>query len=236
MIGYTRSSEPVLIDSGKARLAGVLEFPAHPCGVVLFAHGRDSSRLSARSNYLAGEMRRAGLATLLLDLFGLQEHERGELGADIALLGARLASTADWLAAEPETRALPLGLFGAGAETAAALRLAAGRPAQVAAVVSRGGRPDLAGADALRRVRAPTLLIVGEQDTAAIASNRMALDLLDAEKDLAVIRGATRLCDEPNPLREVARLSARWFKGYLGTQAPPRGQIAAPAPKLKPRA
>jgi len=210
------SSEPVLIASGKALLPGVLELPPSPRGIVLFAHGSGSSRLSPRNNYVAGELRRAGLGTLLLDLLSRDEDSHHENRFDIALLGARLGDAVSWLAQQPETSGGALGLFGASTGSAAALQLAAGRPGDIAAVVSRGGRPDLAGADELARVRAPTLMIVGGEDHAVVELNRQALRDLSCEKELVVVRGATHLFEEPGALKEVARLAARWFKGYLG--------------------
>ena len=210
------SSELVLVASGTERLPGVLELPPGPRGMVLFAHGSGSSRLSPRNSYVAGELRRAGLGTLLLDLLSRDEDSEYAHRFDIALLGARLDDAARWLAEEPETKGLALGLFGASTGAAAALQLAASRPDEIAAVVSRGGRPDLAGGEALARVRAPTLLIVGGEDHAVIELNRQALRELTCEKELAVVRGATHLFEEPGALKEVARLAARWFKGYLG--------------------
>jgi putative phosphoribosyl transferase len=216
VINFTYSSEPVLIASGEATLAGVLELPPNPSGMVLFPQHSGSHRLSPRSSYLAGEFRRAGLATLLLDLLGIDEDGGEKHQSDIAMLGTRLAAATDWLAAEPETKKLALGLFGTGSDAAAALQVAASRADRIAAVVSRGGRPDLAGPDALARVRAPTLLIVGEEDHELIEFNRRALDQLSCEKDLAVIRGATYPFAEQRIPPEVARLAARWFKGYFG--------------------
>jgi len=221
VINFISSSEPVLIASGAVRLTGVLEFPQSPCGMVLLTQCADTRRLSPRSSFLADELRRAGLATLLIDLLGIDEARGKQQRFDIALLGARLGSVTDWLAAEPETRKLALGLYGAGSDAAAAAQLAARRPEQIAAVVSCGGRLDLAGADALARVRAPTLLIVGEEDRAVIQLNREALGQLSCEKDLAVIRGTTHPCREQSTLEEVARLAARWFKGYFGGRAQP---------------
>ena len=183
---------------------------------MLFAHGSGSGRLSPRNSYVAGELRRAGLGTLLLDLLSRDEDSDDRHRFDIALLGARLGDAARWLALQPETRAFALGLFGASTGAAAALRLAADRPEQIAAVVSRGGRPDLAGDDELARVRAPTLLIVGGEDRAVVGLNRQALRDLTCEKELAVVRGATHLFEEPGALKDVARLAARWVKGYLG--------------------
>lgn len=210
------SSELVLVASGTERLPGVLELPPGPRGMVLFAHGSGSSRRSPRNSYVAGELRRAGLGTLLLDLLSRDEDSEYEHRFDIALLGARLDDAARWLADEPETKGLALGLFGASTGAAAALQLAASRPDEIAAVVSRGGRPDLAGYDELARVRAPTLLIVGGEDHAVVELNRQALRDLTCEKELVVVRGATHLFEEPGALKEVARLATRWFKGYLG--------------------
>lgn len=210
------SSEPVIIASGKTQLRGLLELPSSPRGIVLFAHGSGTSRLSPRNNYVAGELCRAGLGTLLLDLLSRDEDNCHANRFDIALLGARLGHAVRWLADEPETKGLALGLFGASAGTAAALQLAADRPDEIAAVVSRGGRPDLASREALARVRAPTLLIAGGKDRTAIEFNRQALPELGCEKELAVIRDASHLFEEAGALAEVARLAARWFRGYLG--------------------
>ena len=216
MINFTCSSEPVLIASGKTTLAGVLELPPNPSGMVVFPQYSGARRLWPRNNYLANELRRAGLATLSLDLLGINEEGGAKHRSDVALLGTRLAAATDWLAADPETNRLALGLFSSGSDAAAALQLAASRADRVAAVVSRGGRPDLAGPDALARVRAPTLLIVGEEDRALIEFNRRALDQLSCEKDLALIRRATYPFEEQRIQQEVARLAARWFKGYFG--------------------
>jgi putative phosphoribosyl transferase len=215
-MNVSSSSQLVLVASGTERLPGVLELPRGPRGMVLFAHDSGSSRLSPRNSYVAGELRRAGLGTLLLDLLSRDEDSEYGHRFDIALLGARLDDAARWLAEEPETKGLALGLFGASTGAAAALQLAASRPDEIAAVVSRGGRPDLAGGEALARVRAPTLLIVGGEDHAVIELNRQALRKLACEKELAVVRGATHLFEQPGALKEVARLAARWLKGYLG--------------------
>lgn len=210
------SNELVHIASGNARLAGTLALPPAAHGLVLFPHGSGSSRLSSHNTYVAGELRRAGLGTLLLDLLSRDEDSKDRHRFDLALLSARLGDAARWLARQPETREFALGLFGASTGAAAALRLAADRPEQVAAVVSRGGRPDLAGSDELARVRAPTLLIVGGEDHAVVELNRQALRDLSCEKELVVVRGATHQFEEPGALKEVASLAARWFKGYLG--------------------
>jgi dienelactone hydrolase len=216
VINAAFSSEPVYVTSGKTRLAGMLELPQSPRGLVLFAHGSGSGRLSPRNSYVAGELRRAGLGTLLLDLLSRDEDNDDRHRFDIALLSARLGDAVHWLAQQPETMRFALGLFGASTGAAAALQLAAGRPEQIAAVVSRGGRPDLAGYDELARVRAPTLLIVGSEDRTVVELNRQALRDLTCEKELVVVRGASHLFEEPGALPEVARLAARWFKGYLG--------------------
>ena len=221
VINFNCSSEPVLIASGKTTLAGVLELPPNPSGMVVFPQNNGARRLWPRNNYLANELRRAGLATLLLDLIGMDEDTGEKHRSDIALLGTRLAAATDWLAAEPETKKLALGLFGSGSDAAAALQLAASRPERIAAVVVRSGRPDLAGADALARVRAPTLLIVGEEDCSVIGFNRRALDQLSCEKDLALIRGGTYPGEGQHTLHEIARLAARWFKGYFGGDVRP---------------
>lgn len=210
------SSERVLIASGKARLAGTLALPPNPSGLVLFAHGSGSGRLSPRDSYVAAELRGAGLGTVLLDLLSRDEASNDKFSFDIALLSQRLGDAVHWLAQQPETRGHALGLFSAGTGAAAALQLAAERPEQIAAVVSRGGRPDLASADELARVRAPTLLIVGSEDHAVVERNRQAMRDLSCEKELVVVRSATHLFEEPGALAEVARLAARWFKGYLG--------------------
>jgi putative phosphoribosyl transferase len=216
MMDFTGSSEPVLIASGKTRLAGVLELPPNPSGLVLYTRDSGVRHPSSGSSHFVNELRRAGLASLRLEPPGLDKHGSDANRFDLGLLGSRLSAATDWLAAEAETRALMFGLFGTGAEAAAALQIAARRPEHVAAVVARGGRLDLADADALSRVRAPTLLIVGEDDGSAITYNRRALNQLGCEKDLAVIRGATYPTAQPGVLQEAARLAVRWFKGYLG--------------------
>ena len=216
MTKVASSSELVHVGSGKARLAGMLELPPHPYGLVLFAHGGGSDRLPPRNSYLAGELRRARMGTLLLELLSRDEDRDERHRFDIGLLGARLGDAARWLAQQPQTRELALGLFGASTGAAAALQLAADHPEQIAAVVSRSGRPDLAASDDLARVLAPTLLIVGGEDHTVVELNRQALRDLNCEKELVVVRGATHLFEEPDALAEVARLAVRWFKGYLG--------------------
>jgi putative phosphoribosyl transferase len=208
----------VRLRAGTAELVGDLVVPAGAAGVVLFAHGSGSSRHSPRNRLVAGALRRVGLATLLLDLLTPAEEERdrvtAELRFDVALLAERLIAATDLLRAEPATVALPLGLFGASTGAGAALIAAAERPETVAAVVSRGGRPDLAG-DHLGRVRAPTLLIVGGRDQLVLELNRQALARLAAPSRLEVVPGATHLFEEPGALEQVARLAAAWFTEHL---------------------
>jgi putative phosphoribosyl transferase len=206
--------ELVTIPSGDAAMEGMLDLPATPRGAVLFAHGSGSSRLSPRNNFVAGILREAGIGTLLLDLLTAREERLAENRFDICLLTTRLADAAAWLSMHPAAAGLPLGLFGASTGAAAALQLAAIGPA-VAAVVSRGGRPDLAGQPALSRVRVPTLLIVGGADQVVLGLNRKALAELQCEKELAIVPGATHLFEEPGALEEVARLATHWFTRHL---------------------
>jgi len=209
----------VRIGSGAADMEGMLELPHAALGIVLFAHGSGSSRLSPRNNYVARVLREAGIGTLLLDLLTQDEERKRATRFDIALLAARLRTAADWLRTQDATMTLPLGLFGASTGAAAALRLAADPGVNVAAVVSRGGRPDLAGADALRSVEAPVLLIVGGEDNGVIDLNRMAFEQLGSPKQLVIVPGATHLFEEPGTLEEVARLAAEWFAGHFARSA-----------------
>ena len=230
MISFTGPGEPVRITSDGSSFAGVLELPPSPWGMVLYAQGRGRRSVLRESGYLADQFRRAGLATLQFDFSNPDEDGRARHGFDLALLDARMGAASDWIAAQPQTNKLALGLFGAGKEAAAALRLAADRPDRVAAVVSRSGRPDLAGEDALARVRAATLLIVDEEDRAAIERNRKALHRLNCEKDLALIPGAGYPSKRLGAALEAARLAARWFKGYFGgdtRSAPPGAEPSA---------
>lgn len=202
----------------QGRLGGALTIPASATGVVLFAHGSGSSRHSPRNRAVAGMLQEAGLATLLMDLLTREEDAvdqyTREYRFDIDLLGDRVTGAIDWLAGQPETRALPLGLFGASTGAAAALRAAAARPARVRAVVSRGGRPDLAG-EALPRVQAPTLLIVGAEDTQVIPLNELAQARMHAPVRLVLTPGATHLFEEPGTLAAASRLARDWFLEYL---------------------
>jgi putative phosphoribosyl transferase len=205
----------VHIPTGSALLEGMLEMPPAAQGVVLFAHGSGSSRHSPRNNFVAALLRKAGLATLLIDLLTVDEDRDYERRFDIALLVERLHDAVRWLVAEPATQGLPVGLFGASTGAAAALQLAAAVPSKVAAVVSRGGRPDLAGAISLKRVKAPTLLIVGGDDTEVLALNEGAYADLACEKSLFVVPGATHLFDEPGTLEVAASHATDWFARHL---------------------
>lgn len=199
--------------------AGILRVPAGASGMVLFAHGSGSSRLSRRNNYVAGILDDAGIATLLFDLLTEREDTVYQNRFDIELLTRRLLAATDWVASQPEYREFGIGYFGASTGAAAALKAAAERGRAIRAVVSRGGRPDLAGED-LPRVEAPTLLIVGGLDDVVIALNRTAFENLHTTKELEIIPGATHLFEEPGTLEEVARLSARWFDKHLTSRRP----------------
>jgi dienelactone hydrolase len=204
---------------GDAVLEGDLVLPERAVGIVVFAHGTGSSRHSPRNRRVAATLNEAGIGTLLIDLLTGAEEQldriTGQLRFDIGLLARRLIASIDWLRGNGPTASLPIGLFGASTGAGAALVAAAERPDEVAAVVSRGGRPDLAGA-ALPRVRAPTLLIVGGADEQVLELNRRALELLQAEKQLVVVPGATHLFEEPGALEEVASLATEWFSRHLG--------------------
>jgi pimeloyl-ACP methyl ester carboxylesterase len=220
---------PVHVPAGPVVLEGDLHLPESPRGVVLFAHGSGSSRHSSRNRYVAELLNQGGLATLLVDLLTADEEaldlRTAHLRFDIALLAGRLVGATDWLAQLPATRRLRIGYFGASTGAAAALVAAAKRPDLVDAVVSRGGRPDLAG-PSLPQVRAPTLLIVGGDDVPVIELNRAAFEQLRCEKRLVIVPGANHLFEEPGALDEVARLARDWFERHLAPAAPHR-QTAA---------
>jgi putative phosphoribosyl transferase len=207
----------VRVSAGAVELEGNLDIPEVAQGIVLFAHGSGSGRHSPRNRYVAEVLREAGLATLLIDLLTPEEEEvdlrTRHLRFDIGLLADRLAGATDWLAQEPDTQNLRVGYFGASTGAGAALVAAAERP-EVGAVVSRGGRPDLAG-EALSHVATPTLLIVGGEDEPVIGMNREALAQLRSEKEIEVVPDATHLFAEPGKLEEVARLAADWFTRHL---------------------
>ena len=214
----TSDEMPVQIDVRGITLEGNLTVPVGASGLVLFAHGSGSSRFSPRNRYVASVLQAAGLGTLLMDLLTVDEErvddETAALRFDIHLLAERVACAVDWLVRAPATRGLRIGCFGSSTGAAAALVAAAARPDAVAAVVSRGGRPDLAS-DALGRVRAPTLLLVGGNDDVVIELNREALDQLQCDKQLIIIPGATHLFEEPGTLARVAELAADWFSRQL---------------------
>lgn len=223
-------TQHVAITVGDGALKGDLDVPPGAVGLVLFAHGSGSSRMSPRNQYVAKVLREAGLATLLLDLLTEDEEREDDLtGAfrfDIELLAIRLTAAIRWVQASRELRELPLGLFGASTGAAAALVAAASEQESVEAVVSRGGRPDLAG-NSLAQVRAATLLIVGGYDPTVLAVNREALHKLVCEKQLLVVPRATHLFEEPGALEEVARLAQRWFVWHLAGQPAFDGVLVA---------
>jgi putative phosphoribosyl transferase len=208
----------VRLQAGSVTLEGDLEIPEGAVGVVLFAHGSGSGRHSPRNRFVARELQVAGLATFLIDLLTAEEEEvdrdTAHLRFDIPLLAERLVAATHWLAADPSTRGLNVGYFGASTGAAAALVAAAVEPDRVGAVVSRGGRPDLAG-DALPRVRAPTLLIVGGRDLAVLDLNRTAMARMRTEVRLEIVPGATHLFEEPGTLEAVAHLARDWFLRHL---------------------
>ena len=214
----------VEIPAGDLRLPGDLVLPGAAVGVVAFAHGSGSSRLSPRNRQVARELQEDGFATLLFDLLthdeAVVDERTREHRFNIPLLGERLVAATDWLRDQESTRDLPIGYFGASTGAAAALVAAAARPEDVGAVVSRGGRPDLAG-EALARVVAPTLLIVGGLDTVVIGLNESAQDRLRGTAELVTIEGATHLFEEPGALEQVARLARQWFERHLVRPAAP---------------
>lgn len=223
----TGSNRAVGIPVQGARLDGDLTLPDGAAGVVVFAHGSGSSRRSPRNRQVAKQLNDGRLATLLFDLLTAEEEEEDlhtrELRFDISLLARRLVNALDWLADEAPTAGLPVGCFGASTGAAAALVAAAQRTDRVGAVVSRGGRPDLAG-DALASVRAPTLLIVGGADPVVIDLNRQAQQQLRADVRVEIVEGAGHLFEEPGALERVADLTHDWFLRHLG------GSSARPEP------
>jgi pimeloyl-ACP methyl ester carboxylesterase len=214
----TTKSRPIRIEAAGATLNGDLSIPDNAEGLVVFVHGSGSSRFSSRNRTVADLLIQAQLATLVLDLLTEPEERADAVTAefrfDIPLLAERTTGIVDWLAEAPRTSSLPLGLFGASTGAAAALIAAAQRPQLVRAVVSRGGRPDLAEA-ALASVTAPTLLIVGGRDEIVIELNQQALSRLSGERELQIVPGATHLFEEPGALHVVARLATNWFLDHL---------------------
>jgi len=207
-------NEEVVIPAGSVRLYGILGLPPHAKGVVVFAHGSGSGRFSLRNNFVAKILQNAGIATLLVDLLEDSEAQDRRKVFDIDLLTERLLINVHWLRQQPETRGLLMGYFGASTGAAAALQAAAREPQEIAAVVSRGGRPDLA-MEYLVRVTAPTLLIVGGEDIPVIPLNEAAYAQLNCPKKLIIVPGATHLFEEPGALDKVAQLAKDWFINYL---------------------
>ena len=203
------------IPADNVELDGELVLPPSTKGVVLFAHGSGSSRFSPRNTYVAEVLQQRGIGTLLFDLLTREEDQNYATRFDIALLTRRLLAATAWLQANPKTQALHLGYFGASTGAAAALQAAAKMESKVSAVVSRGGRPDLAGEVALPKVTAPTLLIVGGADYGVIELNQQAYTLMNCEKKLTLIPGATHLFEEPGTLQQAARSAADWFARHL---------------------
>ncbi len=204
----------IRIKEGRIILEGILGLPADPRGVIVFAHGSGSGRLSPRNNFVARHLQQVGLATVLLDLLIEGEEDDRHKVFDIDLLADRLLLTKGWVETEQGTRGLPIGYFGASTGAGAALQAAAREPSNVKAIVSRGGRPDLAESY-LPSVTVPTLLIVGGHDEPVIGMNPEAYDLLTCEKKLLIIPGATHLFEEPGTLEQVAELAGTWFGRYL---------------------
>jgi dienelactone hydrolase len=206
------------IPAGDHTLAGILDLPSKPLGLVLFAHGSGSSRLSPRNQAVARDLRASGFGTLLMDLLTAEEEAEdartGALRFDIRLLAERVTAAVDWVGDDERAVDLPVGCFGASTGAAAAIVAAAARPGRIGAVVSRGGRPDLAG-EALGAIRAPTLLIVGGSDPEVLDLNQQALERLAGEAHLEVVPGATHLFEEPGALEAVARLASDWFVRHL---------------------
>lgn len=216
--------------AGDAILSGTLDLPTDAPGVVIFVHGSGSNRNSPRNEYVAQALDKAGLGTLVFDLLTLEEQALDavthELRFDIPLLAERLGDVVRWVAGHPDTRNLAIGLFGSSTGAAVALVAAARAPRHVAAIVSRGGRPDLAGAE-LQRVQAPTLLIVGGCDEDVVAINESALKPLHGRGELHLVPGATHLFEETGALEQVAALSAAWFSRHLGGEpTPTEGNLA----------
>ncbi len=208
----------VYVNAARVTLEGNLLIPDGARGLVMFAHGSGSSRFSSRNRYVADVLRRSGVGTLLIDLLTRDEENvdlrTAHLRFDIGLLADRLVGASEWLAKQPETTRMKLGLFGASTGGGAALVAAARVPERIQAVVSRGGRPDLAG-PALPAVKAPTLLIVGGDDGPVIEMNREAYDQMTCERQMVIVPHASHLFEEPGTLEEVARLAAEWFTRHL---------------------
>jgi len=213
----TASLENIRVIIGAERLEGIVQKPRQAKGLVIFAHGSGSSRFSRRNAFVASELSKSGFATLLFDLLTEEEAQDRRNVFDIPLLGARVIEAVKWASAKATLGELPIGLFGASTGAAAALVAAALAPARIGAVVSRGGRPDLA-AEALLQVKAPTLLIVGDLDHEVIELNRAALRMLQCEARLEIVPGATHLFEEPGALEMVVGLATHWLTSHLGNE------------------
>lgn len=203
------------IPVGQMHIEGMLELPTNAKSVVLFAHGSGSSRHSKRNTYVARVLQNSGIGTLRMDLLTPEEDANYPTRFDIPLLTHRLLAATNWIQAGQQTRQLPIGYFGASTGAAAALQAAAAADGEVGAVVSRGGRPDMAGISALEKVKSPTLLLVGGWDEEVLTLNRDASRHMHCTKELVVIPGATHLFTEPGTLEEAARQAAGWFSRYL---------------------
>jgi len=224
-----RSHADVSIPADGAQLSGEMHIPPGASGVVAFAHGSGSSRLSTRNRFVARELQKAGLATLLMDLLEEGEAQDRDKVFDIELLASRLLSALHWLGNNPATRSLRVGYFGASTGAAAVLVAAAREPAKVSALVSRGGRPDMA-LPWLSKVKAPTLLIVGQNDAPVLDWNEDAYRRLTTDKELVIVPGATHLFEEPGALEAVAQHACRWFVRYLSLGAPRSGTAGKARP------
>ena len=215
----TSMEQAIKIPVASVEVEGNMFLPSETGCLIIFAHGSGSSRFSPRNQYVAKEFNKANMGTLLFDLLTPGEEEEDELTAEyrfnIALLAQRLIGVTEWLRVDPQTSKLKLGYFGASTGAAAALIAAAKMPDDVAAVVSRGGRPDLAGQQFLPQVRAPTLLLVGGDDEEVIELNKQAQSQMTNENKLVIVPGATHLFEEPGKLEEVSRFAADWFNRYL---------------------
>ncbi len=220
------------VQLGDTGREGILGVPEHARGLVIFAHGSGSGRFSPRNNFVASELQRAGMGTLLADLLSPDEELERKNVFDIELLAARLAETTQWAREDARAAGLSIGYFGASTGAAAALAASAEPNADIGAIVSRGGRPDLAG-EALGRVRAPTLLIVGGLDASVIPLNETAFERLQGDKDLEVVPGAGHLFEEPGALETVARLAGNWFRRYLGEGARAQREHVRTQPDLR---
>lgn len=210
----TTQTDTIPIKTSGVSLTGDLTIPENAAGIVLFSHGSGSSRLSTRNRFVAEFLQDQGFATLLFDLLTPEEDLDYSRRFDIKLLTERLIITTNWLLQQPRVKDLPIGYFGASTGAASALGAAAVMNGRVKAVVSRGGRPDLA-ARALPDVKSPVLLIVGSRDEPVIEMNQQAYDLLRCEKKLEIVKGATHLFEEPGTLEQVSELAAGWFSKYL---------------------